>query len=52
MYFFTCQNLAKAITNARKRGVVVRMIIDETMAQNDGSQTMYFYQEGIKRMFS
>ncbi|KAM0728797.1 Mitochondrial cardiolipin hydrolase [Formica fusca] len=51
MYFFTCLPLVKAIINAHKRGVVVRIVLDESMTQNDGSQTMCFYKEGIKPKF-
>ncbi|XP_070160616.1 mitochondrial cardiolipin hydrolase [Polyergus mexicanus] len=51
MYFFTCLPLVKAIINAHKRGVVVRIVLDESMTQNDGSQIMCFYKEGIKPKF-
>ncbi|CAL1687022.1 unnamed protein product [Lasius platythorax] len=48
MYFLTCSSLVKAITKAHKRGVVVRIVLDESMAQHDRSQVMWFYKEGIK----
>ncbi|XP_050465042.1 uncharacterized protein LOC126858607 isoform X2 [Cataglyphis hispanica] len=51
MYFFTCLPLVKAIIHAHKKGVVVRIVLDESMTQNDGSQTMCFYKEGIKPKF-
>lgn len=48
LYFFTFPALAEAIIRAKNRNVVVRMILDESMAQNDTSQIMSFYNEGIK----
>lgn len=48
MYFLTSSILAKAIINAHKRGVTVKIILDESMTQNDYSQTTMFYKEGIK----
>ncbi|XP_011878311.1 PREDICTED: mitochondrial cardiolipin hydrolase isoform X2 [Vollenhovia emeryi] len=48
MYFFTFPDLANAIINAKKRNVVVRLILDESMAKNDISQIMNFYKEGIR----
>lgn len=47
MYFFTSLPLVEAIINAHKRGVIVRIILDESMTQNDGSQTMRFHKAGI-----
>jgi len=47
IYFFTFPDLAEAIIKAKKRNVVVRMIVDESMAQNDTSQIMNFYKEGL-----
>jgi len=40
--------LAEAIIRAKKRNVIIRMILDESMSQNDTSQIMNFYKEGIK----
>jgi len=51
IYFFTFSELAEAIIKANNRNVVVRMILDESMAQNDTSQLMQFYKEGIKPKF-
>ncbi|XP_011166970.2 mitochondrial cardiolipin hydrolase [Solenopsis invicta] len=48
IYFFTFPELAEVIIKAKKRNVVVRMILDESMAANDTSQIMNFYKEGIK----
>ncbi|RLU22484.1 hypothetical protein DMN91_004762 [Ooceraea biroi] len=49
MYFFTCPLLATAIVRAHKRGVLVRMVVDESMARNGDSQaTKRFYHNGIK----
>ncbi|EFN60379.1 Probable phospholipase D family member FLJ33580-like protein [Camponotus floridanus] len=51
MYFLTSSILVKTIINAYKRGVVVRIVLDESMTQNDGSQIMSFHKEGIKPKF-
>ncbi|KAL0102457.1 hypothetical protein PUN28_018016 [Cardiocondyla obscurior] len=48
MYFFTFPDLAKAVINAKHRNVVIRMILDESMTQNDRSQIINFYKEGIQ----
>ncbi|KAK2586829.1 hypothetical protein KPH14_011847 [Odynerus spinipes] len=48
IYFFTSQKLGNAIIKAHKRGVAVRVIIDATMAQNDGSQAVSFRKASIK----
>lgn len=51
IYFFTFPELAEAIIRAKNRNVVVRMILDESMAQNDKSQIMNFYKEGLRQTF-
>jgi len=49
MYLLTCPPLTKAIINAHKRGVTVRMVIDESRAQGNDNQTnKYFYLNGIE----
>ncbi|XP_036144475.1 mitochondrial cardiolipin hydrolase isoform X2 [Monomorium pharaonis] len=48
IYFFTFSDLADTIIRAKKRNVVVRIILDESMSQNDRSQIINFYKEGIK----
>ncbi|XP_012226655.1 uncharacterized protein zuc [Linepithema humile] len=48
IYFFTCPLLANAIVNAHKRGVVIRLIMDETMTHHDSSQNLLFYKAGIE----
>lgn len=48
MYFFTSQELGNAILRAHKRGVMVRVIIDATMALNDDSQAVSFYKANIQ----
>ncbi|KAL6262176.1 hypothetical protein P5V15_007273 [Pogonomyrmex californicus] len=48
VYFFTFPELAEAIIKAKERNVTVRIILDESMSQNDTSQIMNFYKEGIK----
>lgn len=51
MYLLTCPLLAKAIIKAHNRGVVVRMVIDESMVQNASSTiTMEFYRNGTSKI--
>ncbi|XP_076625090.1 mitochondrial cardiolipin hydrolase zuc isoform X2 [Colletes latitarsis] len=47
MHMLTCQMLSKAIVNARKRGVLVRVIMDRGKAVNDAAQTVLFHSNGI-----
>ncbi|KAG7209905.1 hypothetical protein KM043_011501 [Ampulex compressa] len=47
MYFFTCQELASVIVDAQKRGVIVRIIIDEGMAHNNHNRMTLFRNNGI-----
>nr|XP_034180799.1 mitochondrial cardiolipin hydrolase [Osmia lignaria] len=47
MYMLTSQFLSTAIVNARKRGVIVRMILDKNMAQNDATQLALFYSNSV-----
>ncbi|XP_024872965.1 mitochondrial cardiolipin hydrolase [Temnothorax curvispinosus] len=48
VYFFTFSDLAEAVIRAKKRNVVIRMILDESMATNDTSKLKIFYKEGIQ----
>ena len=52
MYILTCQELAKAAERAFNRGVVVRVIVDATMADTDGgqNQVISFRKEGIDKL--
>lgn len=47
MYMLTCQMLSNAIVNAHKRGVLVRIIMDRSMACNEAAQTALFYKNGV-----
>lgn len=47
MYMLTCQLLSMAIVNAHKRGVLVRIILDQTMSCNDASRTALFHNNRI-----
>lgn len=47
MYMLTCQLLSNAIVNAHKRGVLVRIIMDRSMACNEAAQTALFYKNGM-----
>lgn len=46
MYFFTTFKLAEAVVRAKHRGVVVRIISDESFVSYNGTQLMYFIKEG------
>ncbi|XP_054008874.1 mitochondrial cardiolipin hydrolase [Hylaeus anthracinus] len=47
IHMLTCQSLANAIVNARKRGIAVRVILDRSKAVNDASQTAVFHSNGV-----
>lgn len=47
IYFFTCPELAEAIIKAKNRKVVIRMILDKSMAENDISQIVNFIKAGL-----
>ncbi|XP_029170261.1 mitochondrial cardiolipin hydrolase [Nylanderia fulva] len=48
MYFFTSLYLTTAIINAHKRGVIVRMVLDEsTLPHNSGKPIMLLHKTGI-----
>lgn len=51
MYMLTCQMLSNAIVNAHKRGVLVRIIMDRSMACNEAAQTALFYKNGMKNNY-
>ncbi|XP_017884817.1 mitochondrial cardiolipin hydrolase isoform X1 [Ceratina calcarata] len=47
IYMLTCQSLVKAIVNAHKRGVLVRVILDAHAAENRSSDVAAFHSNGI-----
>lgn len=48
MYSFTSEKLAKAVVRAHKRGVVVRVLLDETQAGGQHSQDEFLIKNGVK----
>lgn len=47
MYIFTCNSLANAIIEAHARGVIVRIITEQSMLYSTNSQAPLFSQKGI-----
>ncbi|XP_076240295.1 mitochondrial cardiolipin hydrolase zuc isoform X2 [Calliopsis andreniformis] len=47
MYMLTCESLSKAIVDAHKQGILVRIIMDQRMVANDASQAIIFHNNGI-----
>uniref|UniRef100_A0A1B6KCR5 Mitochondrial cardiolipin hydrolase n=1 Tax=Graphocephala atropunctata TaxID=36148 RepID=A0A1B6KCR5_9HEMI len=47
MYLLTVKDLGAAVLRAQKRGVKVRVIADEDMANGSGSQILSFHENGL-----
>ncbi|XP_076160604.1 mitochondrial cardiolipin hydrolase zuc [Ptiloglossa arizonensis] len=47
MHMLTCKLLSTAIVNAHKRGIHVRVIMDQSRAFNDEAQTSMFHKNGV-----
>ncbi|XP_024937704.1 mitochondrial cardiolipin hydrolase [Cephus cinctus] len=49
VYLMTCEDLARAVVNAHKRNVTIRIILDATMAENNGGRNpiLMFHKAGI-----
>lgn len=51
MYIFTCQELSDALIRAKKRGVLIRVIGEKSMAFSSGSQLSNFPVFGNLSLF-